>query len=194
MRIGIAILAAGSSTRMGRAKQLLPWRGTSLIRAVIATALGSGLGPVAVVLGTEAGTIAREISQDPVQPILNHAHSRGQGTSVRAAARWAVVGSCDGLMLLLGDQPFVEAADLRRIAAAIDRGAAIAAAGYDEGPGAPALFTKRFYPQLLNLPEAQGARSLLRTHRDLVTIVPVAGNLSDLDTPSAYIRASTFLR
>ncbi len=186
MTIGIAVLAAGSSTRMGGAKQLLPWNGTTLLRGVVAEALAAGLGPVAVIMAAGAEDIAREIRGEPVIPLMNPGHRRGQGASVHVAAGWAAAEGFDALILALGDQPFVRHGDYAQLAACIrGTGAPAAGAAYDDGAGVPAIFTRAWFPRLLIIPADQGAKTLLRIIPGGVTI-RLSGALTDIDTPADY--------
>ena len=54
LNINIVILAAGASTRMGQTKQLLPWKGGTLISHAVNTAINANIGPVTVVTGANA--------------------------------------------------------------------------------------------------------------------------------------------
>ena len=195
MRLGIAILAAGVSSRMGGVKQLLPWRGTTLIRHVAGVAVASKLGPVAVVLGAHGWRITTELVADPVRALGNDVYARGPGTSVRVAAQWAEESGLDALMIILGDQPFVTVEDLRTLAGLVTtRGAALAAVGYDEGPGVPAVFTRTYLPQLREVPDAAGAKAVLRAHTGAVAIAAMPHARIDLDTPADYEAALVRLR
>ena len=59
--VGAIVLAAGSSSRLGRAKQLLPFRGGTLIRHAVAAAIGSRLETAVLVLGANADPIAKDV-------------------------------------------------------------------------------------------------------------------------------------
>jgi molybdenum cofactor cytidylyltransferase len=180
---------------MGGVKQLLPWRGTTLIRHVVGVAVASGLGPVAVVLGAHGRRITTELAADPVRTLGNDVYARGPGTSVRAAAQWAEESALDALMIILGDQPFVTADDLRALAALVThRGAALAAVDHDEGPGVPAVFTTAYFAQLRAVPDAAGAKALLRRHARAVAHARMPHAQADLDTPADYQAALVRLR
>ncbi len=186
--IGIAILAAGSSSRMGCVKQLLPWGGTTLIRSVVAQALASGLGPVAVVIGAHAARLSTELQYDPVNILANERHASGPGTSVQAAAQWAAARRLSGLVVMLGDQPRIAGPDLQRLAAVFHAsGVSAIGAAYDDGAGVPALFASSLFPRLLTIPAQGGAKALLRALPDTI-LLPFPDALVDLDTPMEYAR------
>src|SRR5947209_8753927 len=92
--IGLILLAAGGSTRMGRAKQLLVYRGKTLLRRAADAAVGSGCTPIVVVVGADAAEATRELAGLDLTVEVNPAWERGMGTSLRA-----------GLARLLRERP-----------------------------------------------------------------------------------------
>ncbi len=90
--VGIVLLAAGGSTRMGRPKQLLPIAGQSMLRHAAGAAVGSGCMPVVVVLGAGAESLQNELSGLPVTIAVNDIWQRGLGGSIRCGMR-ALLGS-----------------------------------------------------------------------------------------------------
>ena len=97
------ILAAGSSSRFGSPKQLLPWRGTTVLNSVVHVAIETGLAPVIVALGANAEQI------EPLLPgnclvVNNEAWSAGQSSSLKVGLE-QLPENIDGVLILLGDQP-----------------------------------------------------------------------------------------
>ena len=99
------ILAAGGSSRFGSLKQLLPWRGTSVLNSVVSTAFDIGLASVIVVLGANADQIEPALPQECVV-VRNNAWSEGQSSSIRIGLA-QLSDDIDGVLILLGDQPQV---------------------------------------------------------------------------------------
>jgi len=191
--IAIAILAAGSSSRMGRPKQILPFRGRSLIRHAADVALSAGCGPVIVVLGAYASKVRPKLSTLPVHIVINRAWSVGLGASIATAVRCAESLSppIDALLLMLCDQVHLTPAVLKKLIRAW-RGRTgangVAACRYAGTIGTPAIFPRRLFKDLLKLPRAHGAKSILQSHAaDLITI-PFPGGDEDIDTPSDRAR------
>ncbi len=106
------VLAAGSSTRMGRNKLLLRLDGESLVRRAARRALAAGLDPVVVVLGHEADLAAAELAGLAVRTVVNPDHAGGIHTS-RVAGLAAVPPEAGAAVVLLADMPFVTAGDAR---------------------------------------------------------------------------------
>lgn len=107
------ILAAGLSRRLGQPKQLLPWRGSTLVRYSAQVALAAALAPVAVVVGHHADDVCAQLADLPVTCVMNPAYADGQGTSVACGARWLLTQpAVDAVVVMLCDQPFLTVAHL----------------------------------------------------------------------------------
>lgn len=189
--IGVIVLAAGGSTRMGRPKQLLPWRGRTLVRRAVETALAVG-GPVVVVIGAEP--VRSELQDLPIDVVENSQWSRGMGSSIRTGVQRAITvhAQLDAVILMLCDQPEVTADTLvRLIEAQRKTGKGLCAAEFDATFGPPVLFTRAYFDRLLAIPDEQGARHLLLAYADDLLRVPCPEAALDLDTWSDYERLMT---
>lgn len=98
------ILAAGSSSRFGGVKQLLPWGETNLINTVIGTAKAAGLEPIVVVLGANSEKIRETIEDPDIQIVNNSNWDKGQSTSLKAGLN-GIDADVEGVVFLLCDQP-----------------------------------------------------------------------------------------
>ncbi len=182
VKIGAIVLAAGSSSRLGQSKQLLVYRGQSLVRRSAQAALNAGCAPVVIVLGAESDRIADELRDLPVTILINENWARGQGNSLRAGVRAAE--DCDALVILLCDQPQTDAALLRRlIDTHLSSGQPMVASAYAGTLGVPALFACSCFKQLLSLGDDAGAKALLRTRPGEVASVAFPEGALDVDMP-----------
>src|SRR5438046_5667842 len=105
--IGAVILAAGGSSRFGQPKQLLPFRGKTLIRTIIDAARQAGCSPVVVVIGSNAETIHSELAHANVLEVRNTNWRSGIGSSIRSGVQ-ALTGratNVEAVLLLVSDQP-----------------------------------------------------------------------------------------
>jgi molybdenum cofactor cytidylyltransferase len=189
MTPGIVILAAGESSRMGEPKQLLDYRGRTLLRHAIDTALAIPDAPVVVVLGAHAAQIRARIRDPRILVAENPDWRDGMGGSLRVglSALLAAHPETAAAIFLLCDQPLLSSGMLRDLVAAHERtGCAIVASEYSEALGVPALFTREIFPELLALRGAGGARQLIRANPDKVASVPFPDGSVDLDTPADY--------
>jgi CTP:molybdopterin cytidylyltransferase MocA len=193
-RFGLIILAAGSSSRMGHPKQLLPLEGRPLLLRAVDAALASSAWPVVVVLGAEAEKIRPLLTRLPVLVAENPAWAEGMASSVRAgiALLQQFSRSLDGALVTLCDQPAFSAEVIARlIARQRETSRSIVAAHYQGRNAAPALFLREHFPALAALTGEEGARTLLNARPELVAAENLPELAVDLDTPADYAAAQS---
>jgi len=186
MSIGLVLLAAGASRRLGQPKQLLPFRGRPLLRhlceAVAATTL---FDPFVVVLGASAARVRREAGPLPAKIVVNKNWRQGMGSSIHCGVR--PCRSCEALVIMLCDQPFVTGPLLRRLVAVYLRNpAAIVCCRYDKTTGPPVLFPSIYFPALRALAPDAGAKSVIVKNIDAVRFVSFRKGAADIDTPADW--------
>ena len=189
--VGLILLAAGESRRMGRAKQLLPFADTTLIRHACQTALATPARPVVVVLGANGDACASEIADLPVTCTRNPAWTEGMSGSLRAGLACLVelAPQITGAVILLVDQPLVSASDVTALLAAWEPlRTPIAAAAYDGVLGVPAVFSRALFPDLAALRGQEGARVVIARHAAGMASVAIPAATHDLDTHEDYRR------
>lgn len=187
--IGV-ILAAGSSSRLGRPKQLLALGGRPVLAHTLANASAAALDGVFVVLGHEAPTIQARIDFGATRVVINAAYREGQSTSLRAGLA-ALPPGTDAALFILGDQPLIGPAILDALIAARRASAApIVMPTYGGQRGNPVLIASALFPELAQVTGDQGARGVIRAHAAAVHEVPIAGDppTDDLDTQEDYDR------
>jgi molybdenum cofactor cytidylyltransferase len=179
------LLAAGGSSRLGRPKQLLPYRSGTLLDSVLGTARASGFDQLLCVIGAGADDVRSGVDLDGVQVIENVAYGSGCSSSI-AAALEAVDTRSDVLVLLLGDQPGVTTSTVEALVAG--RGAApLAACAYRDGRGHPLAFSRSMFGELAQLHGDKAVWKLLDRHADSVTDVPIDARIPrDIDTWQDY--------
>jgi molybdenum cofactor cytidylyltransferase len=189
--VGVVLLAAGDSTRMGEPKQLLQFQGRSLLRRAAEAACESGCSPVVVVLGSNAPQLRREIDDLPVSIVINERWHRGIGSSIKCgvgALNKAVGDSCS-VLIMLCDQPLITAAELRRLRAAQAGSAeAVCVSSYAGTVGPPVIVGWQRVPELLELPDEKGAKELWIRSPASVIAVDVPEGATDIDRPEDYQR------
>jgi molybdenum cofactor cytidylyltransferase len=182
--IGIILLAAGASTRLGQPKQLLAWRGRTLLRHLAQTALSAGLGPVVAVLGAAEAECRQTLADSPIRITVNSSWREGMGGSIATGMTAFLDDALEGVIIMLCDQPAVTEATLRALRDEQQKtGAAIVASRYAGALGPPALFMASCFRALAQLRGHEGARSLFAEERALSSIDFPDGAL-DIDTPS----------
>lgn len=182
-------MAAGMSTRMGTAKQLLVFQNKPLLANVIANACAAAcLSPLIVVLGHQASIIQQEIDFGPTQVVIAKEYQSGQSASLKAGLS-AVPECCDGVLFLLGDQPFVTSEIIIRIVAGFKQSAAdIIIPTYGGKRGNPVLIARNLFPQLFSIIGDVGARALFSSFPERTIEIEVGNGKAclDIDTWEAY--------
>lgn len=187
MRVAGIVLAAGSSARLGRPKQLLPFRGRPILAVTIANALASKLDQVVVVLGKSAAEIQTALGTAPVSVVINERYAEGQSTSLLAGLA-TLDPKVDAVLFLLGDQPTVAPAVIDALIDAFAEGhGPIIQPSYRGTSGNPVLFARSLFPSLEKITGDAGARSLLKSRPELITHIPVDADIPpDVDTDADY--------
>lgn len=182
------VLAAGSSKRLGQPKQLLPYRGTTLLGWTIAQAEASPeLDEVLVIVGHASESILASVTLGRAQPVLNTEFSEGCAASYRTGIA-AANPRAAGVLILLSDQPGVDAEAIGRVADAWRaEGGRILTASYQGVPGHPLLFDRQLFPDLAALHGDKAAWKLIDHHSDWVRTVEIGRPLpKDVDTWADY--------
>ncbi len=186
MKAAAIVLAAGGSLRLGQPKQLLQFRGESLIRRIARAADGAGCRPIVVVLGRDQELIAHELGDLPVTLVPNEKWERGLGTSIRAGVL-ALPPEVEAVVILACDQPHVDAALLQRMMEEFQRsGKPMVGSTYVGTVGVPALFARVCFAKLESLGDGVGAKSLLQAAPDDVRAVDFPAGAVDIDTAADY--------
>ncbi|WP_071189959.1 nucleotidyltransferase family protein [Trichormus sp. NMC-1] len=187
--IAMIILAAGASTRMGKPKQLLLYRGQSLIKHTIENAIASVCKPIVVVLGANAENIRSEISEPAIRIVENPDWSLGMSSSIRRGILSIITDykNIDAVVITVCDQPFVSYEIINHLASTYNSTKKpIIACEYADTLGVPVLFSQIFFSKLAILSEDVGAKKLIKTHYHEVFSIPFPLGAIDIDTPHDY--------
>jgi molybdenum cofactor cytidylyltransferase len=180
---GAIVLAAGASTRLGRAKQLLPIEGEPALRRATRSALATDPLDCIVVLGHDAEHIESALDGLSARLLRITDFSSGMAASLRAGIA-ALRPDCDGALIVLTDQPALTAEHLCALCAAWRAAPQRAAASAYAGVlGVPALLPRAWFTDVAALRGDIGARALLRQRYAEVTPVQAPELARDLDTP-----------
>jgi molybdenum cofactor cytidylyltransferase len=188
--LAAVILAAGGSSRMGQPKQLLRFRGTTLLRRAVDTALSAGAEQVIVVLGAASEKLVPEVEATSATIVLNDQWMEGVSTSLRGGL--AAVGSeARGVFIYPADMPLVTPEALRELARRQQmsgRPAAMTEAGGIRG--VPVFVTRSLFPSLMIQEGDVGGAQYLRAHPEAVEAVHFDDPdiVRDVDRPEDYSR------
>jgi molybdenum cofactor cytidylyltransferase len=195
-RIGIIILAAGASTRLGTPKQLLPHKqGHTLLSHTIQVALNSKCQPVIVVLGAYAEKLRQEISHFPVQLSENPQWNQGMGASIRVGIQSLnSTPEIEAVVLTLCDQPFISSQIIDRLVDTYyQTNKKIVACEYAGTLGVPALFHHTLFSDLISFKEGTGAKKVIKKYTQDVFSIPFPEAAIDIDTSEDYEQFQSML-
>ena len=185
----IVILAAGGSERLGSPKQLLTYKGKTLLSHAVDTALETGCQSVFVVLGANIDLMRNELKDKPVIVVENTNWQEGMASSIRCGLEniSKTILMPDYVIFMVCDQPYVTSSLLLNLLEKRNEtGMPIIASCYDDKTGTPALFHKSFFPALMELSGDKGARKLIADNPDKAATVPFPRGITDIDTTSDY--------
>ena len=183
--IACVILAAGGSSRLGRPKQLLPFRGRTLLDAVLDTARACDFDQLIVALGGASQEVRDQVDLTGCEIVENPSYGMGCSSSIAAAVP-ALAPTTEAVVLLLGDQPGVTIDAVRRLLAG--RGdSPLAVCRYADGIGHPFAFGQEVLPVLAALHGDKAVWKLLEQRAADVVEIAVAGSIpADVDTQQDY--------
>jgi molybdenum cofactor cytidylyltransferase len=192
-QVGAVILAAGTSTRMGRAKQLLPLGASTVLARTIDNVRSAGLAEIVLVLGASAEAIRRQLPQSLLQHlrvVVNQAYVQGMASSLREGLS-ALDPQTAAALIILGDQPFIRPQTLHQIIAGYQRsGAQIVIPAHQGKRGNPVLLSRQLFPEVMALEGDTGCRAIFSKHLESILKVEVEdpGILLDIDNQEDYDR------
>jgi molybdenum cofactor cytidylyltransferase len=176
------VLAAGSSSRLGRPKQTVMLGGETLVERAVRVAQEAGLSPVIVVIAD--ATLMDGLQQMGATVLFNEKAFEGMASSIRLGVSRVKDLNASGVVLMTCDQFEMQSEHLRVLC---DQSERVAGSGYAGKRGIPAYFPASVFDGLLQLHGDVGARELLQTAR-----VVVDESLAfDIDTEEDLARAHT---
>lgn len=183
------ILAAGGSSRLGEPKQLLIYRGETLLQRTINAAKQAGIECIILVLGSNKDLILSQTDAVGVDVVENENWQTGMASSLTAGIKAVkeIQPLPDAAILMVCDQPYISSSILTElISEQKTTGKPIIACEYENIIGVPALFHQSFFEQLENLDGDAGAKKLIKEYNGKVAIVPFPLGIVDIDTQDGY--------
>jgi molybdenum cofactor cytidylyltransferase len=179
------LLAAGTSSRMGRNKLFLPLRGESVLRRAVGTALAAGLEPVVVVLGHESERAQKELAGLRCATVLNPDFAQGINTSLRSGIA-AVPEHCQAALVMLADMPFVTREMLQTVVQRYRSGTfPLVVSSYEGVNAPPMLYDRSLFAELRALDGDGCGKKVVKRHRsESLEVAWPASALQDLDVPA----------
>ena len=190
-KYGIIILAAGSSSRLGRPKQLLRYKDQSLLEHIVSVALEAAIGPVIVVLGAEAELLKKELDETKIITVFNKDWQEGIGSSIRFGLQQFLerFSDAEGVIFTVCDQPFITSSLLRVLVSTYNQTKnPVIASMYEDTKGTPAFFHRDIFPDLATLKADKGAKQIINNHKGKMGLVSFPMGSRDIDTETDYVQ------
>lgn len=188
--IDAILLGAGRAKRMGLNKLSLPWKGRTIFECCLTTLLRSNVKKVIVVLNERPREEGGLIHKSRVKVVINPNYKKGMSTSIRRGIL-AMVSKSDGILIALGDQPFLKARTINALIEAFKREKGkIIVPTFKGKRGHPVIFHRKYKRELLRLRGDMGGKTLLDRCSHDVREVPVRseGIIKDIDTWEIYMK------
>ncbi|HKG07477.1 MAG TPA: nucleotidyltransferase family protein [Pedobacter sp.] len=189
MSTGIIILSAGNSSRLGNPKQLLYYKGSTLLETTISAAEQTSFAPVVLVLGAYATEILAANPNLNINYIINESWEQGISSSIAAGLTKIIELDPDtqNVIIAVSDQPFISH-EIFEALLEKQRSTAkpMIASQYSETIGTPALFNRQYFDPLMSLEGNMGAKHILTENIDEVATVPFELGRIDIDNETDY--------
>lgn len=187
-KIACIILAAGSSVRYGSPKQLVEFRGRSLIQRAVDEADASKADHVFLVLGNSSSEILEKIDLGRAQVVFNKDYAKGISTSIKAGLA-NVPNDCASVIIMVADQPFLTHEHLNRLISEENKfNGRIIALSYRGEPRNPVLIPTELLRELESLEGDEGAKSMVRKNPSTILIeIPESEIFLDVDTKDSLV-------
>ena len=188
-KTGIVILAAGNSSRLGRPKQLLEYKDSTLLKNTVHEASLVPNSTIIVVTGSNTELIESDLNFAPVKTCFNSDWESGLATSIAKGLKelLTLCPDCESCIFAVCDQPHLTTVifeDLILHYQNNEKG--IAASTYSETFGTPVLFNEKYFDELLELEGHEGAKKIISRFMDDVIAVPFEKGNVDIDTIEDY--------
>lgn len=182
------ILAAGPSSRLGRPKQNLEYRGNTLLQLAITNARNVAE-KVLVILGANENLIATTLDVTGAEQISNPGWQEGMASSIRVAVEHLEkeYPETDHVLFMVCDQPFITSDFLEELkGTAFNTEKGITATKYGDTVGVPVIFSSAYFSALRKLTGDEGAKHILKSNQHDLVQVPFKQALTDIDTEADY--------
>ncbi len=187
--IAATILSAGDSARMGYPKALLEFRGRTFLQSILEASAALRIQRRIVVLGPNGDKILKNHDLHDVTVVWTQEFESGPIGSIRAAIREIQPHPVDGLLVWPVDMPHVTIAAVETLLDGFRAGhSAIAVPAFEGKGGHPVIFGRAVFAELLDTPDGEGAKAVVRADPGRVLKVEVddPAVVEDLNTPSEY--------
>lgn len=188
-KTAIIILAAGNSSRLGRPKQLLGYKNSTLLKNTISEALKVPNSFVIVVTGANYNEVEKQLNMAEINIYFNAEWENGMSSSIVKGLNELLLlkPDCGECIFAVCDQPFVTSLIFENLISEYHKTKkGIIASAYSETLGTPVLFHKKYFNELLELSGQDGAKKIIKKYLEDTVSVPFEKGDIDIDTEEDY--------
>ncbi|AZQ63402.1 nucleotidyltransferase family protein [Flammeovirga pectinis] len=186
-KLAILIVAAGESKRLGRPKQLLKWKGETLLNHCIEKASAIDKSTTFLILGAYKKEIENSLKSKTIKVIDNQNWNEGLGSSIREGVYHIKQKEYTDLLIVLSDLPLLSVSYLKSLITAFySSSKKIAVTSYGNMQGVPVLFNAQYFDALLQLKGDEGAKKILQKYKEDTLVLKSDVPYIDIDTEEAY--------
>jgi molybdenum cofactor cytidylyltransferase len=197
MNVTAILLAAGTSTRMGKANKLfLPFHGKPLILHTLEALRSSLVREVIIVTNEFNEKLLPEAIRQSYKVVLNPDYQQGMTTSIQHGVR-AASKETKGYMICLSDQPLLSASDYNLLLEGFSKAcqtdpACIVLPFFQNQKGNPVIFSRYYREAILAHKQMEGCKAIVQQNKEHIfqQAMPTQATLIDIDTPEDYQRHS----
>jgi len=182
--IELMIMAAGASRRLGQPKQLLKYKGKSLIRRISEESIKANIGNITIVTGYNHEIIEQEVKGLKVNIFYNEEWEEGLGASIRNGLKHVLAKNpeTNAILLTMVDQPFVDAVHLKKLVNTYDPSRPmIIASAYSGTFGVPVLVDSFYFDMLKELQGDEGGKKIFVNYLKNIVEIPFIEGAIDID-------------
>jgi molybdenum cofactor cytidylyltransferase len=162
---------------------------TTFLEQIVAVLRQSEVDGVTVVLGAQAAEIRASTDLAGADVVVNEDYRKGQLSSLAAGLK-SLPSHTEAILLCLVDNPLITGATVNHVVRTFrETGRPIVIPVFEGRRGHPALFARAMFDELLHAPAEEGARHVVRSHKDEVfeIDIPEPAILTRIDTPEDYL-------
>lgn len=183
------LLAAGSSSRMGSPKMLLPFNGKTFLQHAIDEIKNSNANGLVVVTGCCHQHLKGILLPQQINFVENKNWEEGMSSSIQTGTAYTIqqYPSTESIIIAVCDQPYISSSLLNELVAAKQKtGKGIIASTYNNTQGTPVLFSKKYFEQLKQLGGPYGAKKIIQGHANDMSAINFPKGAIDIDTVEDY--------
>ena len=178
------VLAAGSSSRLGHPKQLVSYKGTTLLRYTL-DQIVDNFTPTYVLLGAYSEQIQKEVNLSDCKVLVFENWQEGMGSTIAFGTKEICKQQpqLQNLLISVADQPKLSSNFIEELLNMhSQQGKSITASHYSNALGAPTLFSNAHFDALKKLSGETGAKKIIQENRSTLASVDFPGGEMDIDT------------